>query len=123
MCPIRVRGRTKAVRVNTASCVDQSTNIVQQMVRAFRPLRGIKGALDEIADKTGVSYWKLRKLWNPSLRQYGFTLEADEHSRILAAWSDHQDAEEAVLVQRLDSIRRSRAERAAVQGGAYAVGA
>lgn len=80
MCPIRVRIRTKAVRVNTAvPCADEASHYVSQMVLGLRPQRGILGALGDIAGDTGISFWKLRKLWNPSLQRHGFTWEADEH--------------------------------------------
>lgn len=111
MCPITVRTRTKTNRMNTATCVHESTDIVRQMVLAFRPERGIKGALNTICDKSGVSFWKVRKLWNPNLQKYGFTLEADEHRSIKELWFVHLTEEENKIRARLENIRRLREQR------------
>lgn len=111
MHPIRVSARTKADRMNTATCVDESENYVRQMVFAFRPERGIKGALDAICSKSGVSYWKVRKLWNPNLQKYGFTLEADEHRSIKELWFAYLTEQETQCRARLDEIRRLREQR------------
>src|SRR3990167_9761339 len=94
MCPFAVRKRTKAVQLSTAApCADQAGEWVRQIVLDLRPMRGIKGALDDICDETaaiarrltgeddadGISFWKLKKLWNPSLRRHGLAWKADEH--------------------------------------------
>ena len=111
MCPLRVRVRSKRDRMNTASCVHESADVVRQMVLAFRPERGIKGALSNIADQSGVSFWKVRKLWNPNLQKYGFALEADEHRSLKAAWFAHLDEQEAHIRARLEHIRELREQR------------
>ena len=108
MCPIKVRPRTKAVRVSTASCVFRSEKAVREMVFSFRLERGITGALGRIAELSGVSYWKLRKLWNPNLQRYGFTLEADEHEAIQTTLLKHLDEQEGSILARLENIRRLR---------------
>lgn len=109
MCPNAVRPRTKSVRMSTASpCVDRSALAVKEMVFDFRPQRGITGALDRIAQLSGVSYWKLRKLWNPNLQRYGFTLEADEHEQIQQAWMKHLEEQQTQILARLENIRRLR---------------
>ena len=78
------------------------------MVYDFRPERGITGALGRIAQLSGVSYWKLRKLWNPNLQRYGFTLEADEHEQIEIAWLRHMDEQQEQILARLERNRRLR---------------
>jgi len=112
MCPIRVRRRTKAVQVNTAvPCADHAAHLVKQIVLDLKPMRGIKGALDEIADVSGVSFWKLRKLWNPSLQRHGFTWEADEHRDLRVAHIKFMAEQRALLQARLEEIDRLREER------------
>lgn len=119
MCPINDRLRSKRVRVSTATCIDESADAVRQMVLTFRPVRGVAGALDDIRKATqehddrgeGVSFWKLRKLWNTNLQKYGFSLEADEHRSLKAAWFAHLDKQEAEIRARLDHIRRMREQR------------
>jgi hypothetical protein len=104
----------------TATCVDQSADVVRQMVQAFRPERGVQGALEFIRKATidhdqkkqGVSFWKLHKLWNTNLQKYGFTLEADEHRTLQAAWFEYLDKQEDQIRARLDQIHQLRKQRA-----------
>lgn len=93
------------------SCITEAQGAVREVVEDLRGQFGIKKSLDLLATASGVSFWKIRKLWNPELQKHGFALGADEMRGLQAAYANHVQQIESSLVARLAEVRRLRSTR------------